>query len=115
MPPALFRKNRRSGDAPVHKIPLAEYAAKRHALTAEKLGMSQGSLSKAIRENRVIFVIESGDGITALEEKPFPSQRRGGLSQPCQDTNPAILEASGLDVPVNPSTTSLSSAARKQT
>ncbi|RXT63073.1 Cro/CI family transcriptional regulator [Pseudomonas syringae] len=88
----------------MQRIPLAEYAAKRHAGTAEKLGMSQGSLSKAIREGRSIFVIVSDDGrLSALEEKPFPSQRRGNSAQRCTNNNPAGSEFSGSKVPVNPS------------
>ncbi|MGQ3824231.1 Cro/CI family transcriptional regulator [Pseudomonas alliivorans] len=90
----------------MQRIPLAEYAAKRHAGTAEKLGMSQGSLSKAIREGRSIFVIVSDDGnLSALEEKPFPSQRRGRAGHRCIKNNPAGSELSGSKVPVNPSST----------
>ncbi|NWC56553.1 Cro/CI family transcriptional regulator [Pseudomonas veronii] len=88
----------------MQRIPLAEYAAKRHAWTAEKLGMSQGSLSKAIREGRSIFVIVSDDGaLSALEEKPFPGQRRQGLPSQHTNNNPAGSDSSGLEVPVNPS------------
>ncbi|ETF07975.1 Cro/CI family transcriptional regulator [Pseudomonas moraviensis] len=90
----------------MQRIPLAEYAAKRHAGTAEKLGMSQGSLSKAIREGRTIFVIVSDDGnLSALEEKPFPGQRRQSSPNQCTNNNPAGSEASGSDVPVHPSST----------
>lgn len=86
------------------RIPLAEYAAKRHAGTAEKLGMSQGSLSKAIREGRSIFVIISDDGkLSALEEKPFPGQRRRSSLNQCTNNNPAGSGVSGSDVPVNSS------------
>lgn len=61
----------------VARIPLAEYALGRHAYTARRLGMSQGSLSKAIREGRSIFVSEGTDGkLLAFEEKEFPCQRR---------------------------------------
>lgn len=88
----------------MQRIPLAEYAAKRHARTAEKLGMSQGSLSKAIREGRSIFVIVSDDGaLSALEEKPFPGQRRQGLPSQHANNNPAGSDSSGLEVPVNSS------------
>ena len=86
------------------RIPIAEYAAKRHAGTAKKLGMSQGSLSKAIREGRSIFVIESDDGaVSALEEKPFPGQRRQNSPNQCTNNNPSGLMASGLNVPVDAS------------
>lgn len=88
----------------MQRIPLAEYAAKRHARTAQKLGMSQGSLSKAIREGRSIFVIESPDGsVSALEEKPFPGQRRQSSPNQCTNNNPLGLEASGIEVPVQSS------------
>ena len=91
----------------MQRIPLAEYAAKRHAGTAEKLGMSQGSLSKAIREGRTIFVIVSDDGnLSALEEKPFPSQRRGSSPSQRTNNNPAGSESSCSEVPVNPSSVS---------
>ncbi|SIR69780.1 Cro protein [Pseudomonas sp. B10] len=90
------------------RIPLAEYAAKRHAGTAEKLGMSQGSLSKAIREGRSIFVTVSDDGsLSALEEKPFPGQKRRSASSQCANDKPAGSAASGADVPVNPSSSRL--------
>lgn len=88
----------------MQRIPLAEYAAKRHAGTAEKLGMSQGALSKAIREGRTIFVIVSGCGeLSAIEEKPFPGQRRYNSPNQCTNNNPAGSEASGSEVPVNSS------------
>ena len=88
----------------MQRIPLAEYAAKRHARTAEKLGMSQGSLSKAIREGRSIFVIVSDDGaLSALEEKPFPGQRRQTSPNQCTNNNSSGLKSSGLEEPVNPS------------
>lgn len=90
----------------MQRIPLAEYAAKRHAGTAEKLGMSQGSLSKAIREGRSIFVIVSNDGnLSAIEEKPFPGQRRHHTPNRHANNKPTGSEASGSDVPVNPSST----------
>ncbi|MFF3704485.1 MULTISPECIES: Cro/CI family transcriptional regulator [Pseudomonas] len=88
----------------MQRIPLAEYAAKRHAKTAEKLGMSQGSLSKAIRQGRSIFVIVTPDGaVRAVEEKPFPGQRRLPSTGWRTNSNPAGSESSGLEVPVNPS------------
>lgn len=87
----------------MQRIPLAEFASKRHAWTATRLGMSQGALSKAIREGRSIFVIDQGNGaISALEEKPFPGQRRDSPeSHP--DNNPAGSIASAPDVPVQAS------------
>lgn len=86
------------------RTPLAEYAAKRHASTAQRLGMSQGALSKAIREGRSIFVIESvGGAISALEEKPFPGQRRPTSSNEHPNHSSPGSDASGLDVPVDSS------------
>ena len=42
--------------------------------TAHKLSMTQGALSKALRLDRHVFVIEHSDGtFTAEEVKPFPS------------------------------------------
>ncbi|WP_081031442.1 Cro/CI family transcriptional regulator [Pseudomonas syringae group genomosp. 3] len=94
----------------MERIPLAEYAAKRHAGTAEQLGMSQGSLSKAIREGRSIFVTVSCDGkLSAVEEKPFPGQRRKADPSQCVKNNPSRSESSCSKVPVNSSSTSQAS------
>lgn len=61
----------------VARIPLANFASGQHAAVAKRLGMTQGSLSKAIREGRVIFVTETAAGeLLAVEEKAFPVQRR---------------------------------------
>jgi len=84
----------------VQRTPLAEYAAKRHAWTATKLGMTQGALSKAIREGRSIFVVVTASGeISAVEEKPFPGQRRGSSSACPQNSSAGTIE-SGPKVPV---------------
>lgn len=86
----------------MQRIPLAEYAARRHASTARRLNMSQGALSKAIREGRMIFVIVAANGcISAIEEKPFPSQRRTLNSR--ADDSPLGSTASAPNVPVNKS------------
>lgn len=91
----------------MHRIPLAEYAAKRHAWTATRLGMSQGALSKAIREGRAIYVFDEGDGaISAVEEKPFPGQRREAAALSEIDNSPAGSIPSALEVPVRPSSCS---------
>lgn len=90
----------------MHRIPLAEFAAKRHAWTATRLGMSQGALSKAIREGRSIFVVDEGEaGISAVEEKPFPGQRRSGTPESQDNLNPSCTERSASDVPVHLSST----------
>ena len=61
----------------VARISLADFASGRHASVAKRLGMTQGSLSKAIREDRAIFVTETAAGeLLAVEEKAFPGQRR---------------------------------------
>ena len=58
------------------RIPLAEFAAE-HGQTkaARLLGMTQGSVNKAIRVGRDVHVLCHEDGsFTAEEVKPFPSQ-----------------------------------------
>jgi hypothetical protein len=61
----------------VARISLTDFASGRHASVAKRLGMTQGSLSKAIREGRAIFVTETAAGeLLAVEEKAFPGQRR---------------------------------------
>ncbi|MBI6948767.1 hypothetical protein JET70_17775 [Pseudomonas koreensis] len=59
------------------RIPLADFASGQHSTIAQRLGMTQGSLSKAIRDGRAIFVTETAAGeLLAVEEKAFPGQRR---------------------------------------
>ena len=61
----------------VARVPLVDFASGQHAAVAKRLGMTQGSLSKAIREGRAIFVTETAAGeLQAVEEKAFPGQRR---------------------------------------
>ncbi|WP_028627685.1 Cro/CI family transcriptional regulator [Metapseudomonas resinovorans] len=58
------------------RVQLSEFA-KAHGQTkaAQLLGMAQGSLSKAIRTGRDVYVTEHEDGtFTAEELRPFPSQ-----------------------------------------
>ncbi|WP_277592950.1 Cro/CI family transcriptional regulator [Pseudomonas chlororaphis] len=94
----------------MQRIPLAEYAARRHALTASRLGMSQGALSKAIREGRSIFVLESDGGcISAVEEKPFPGQRRENAASSCPNSSPPGIKESAPEVPVQVSSTAQAS------
>lgn len=88
----------------MHRTPLAEFAAKRHAWTARKLGMSQGALSKAIREGRAIYVVASEDGsLSALEERPFPSQKRDAKPAADDKDNPSGIIKTGTKVPVHQS------------
>ncbi|WP_023629423.1 Cro/CI family transcriptional regulator [Pseudomonas soli] len=91
----------------MQRTPLAEFAAKRHAWTANRLGMSQGALSKAIREGRTIFVSVTDSGeISAVEEKPFPGQRRSASYPTCTNDRSAGAIGSGPEVPVHPSSPS---------
>lgn len=55
---------------------LQEFAkSKGQTEAASILGMTQGSLSKAIRVGRDVYVTEHGDGsFTAEEVRSFPSQ-----------------------------------------
>jgi hypothetical protein len=59
------------------RIPLSEFAAEHgQSKAADLLGLTQGALSKAIRVGRDIVVISNDDGrLTALEQRPFPSQK----------------------------------------
>ncbi|GFM89295.1 hypothetical protein PSCICO_46940 [Pseudomonas cichorii] len=94
----------------VHRTPLAEFAAKRHAWTARLLGMSQGALSKAIREGREIYVVALPDGsITAIEERPFPSQKRDEKLSEYTNNSPSGSIKSGAKVPVCLSSTTQAS------
>lgn len=57
---------------------LKDFAAE-HGQTkaADLLGMAQGSLNKALRLGRAVYVTEHADGTyTAEEIRPFPSQHR---------------------------------------
>ncbi|QXH69976.1 Cro/Cl family transcriptional regulator [Pseudomonas asgharzadehiana] len=90
----------------VQRTPLAEYAAKRHALTAKRLGMTQGALSKAIRDGRVIYVTDCPDGsISAVEEKPFPGQRREPQLSEFVNARPSTAPKKAPEGPVNVSST----------
>lgn len=59
----------------MHKTTLAEFIAK-HGQTgaADRLGMTQPSVRKALLSEREIYVTEHPDGtFTAEEVRPFPS------------------------------------------
>lgn len=61
----------------VARVSLADFAKGRQHEVASLLGISQTAISKAIREDRAIFVTETAAGeLLAIEEKPFPGQRR---------------------------------------
>ncbi|OOV95812.1 hypothetical protein MF6394_22620 [Pseudomonas sp. MF6394] len=61
----------------MRRIPLTEFAKEHgHTKAAQMLGCTQGALSKAIRVGRDVFVTVEEDGtLSALEQRPFPSQR----------------------------------------
>ena len=61
----------------VARISLAEFAKGRQHEVADRLGVRQSAISKAIREGRAIFVTETAAGeLLAVEEKGFPGQHR---------------------------------------
>lgn len=62
----------------MRRIPLTDFIREKKGQVpvAEALGMSQGALSKALRQGRAVFVTEHDDGsVTAEEVRPFPSQQ----------------------------------------
>lgn len=60
------------------RVSLTEFATKLgQQKAAAALGMTQGSLSKALGAGREIYVTEHSDGtFTAQEHRPFPSQQK---------------------------------------
>lgn len=60
----------------MRRITLDEFAAEKgQSKAAALLGLRQGSLSKALRTRRDIYVTEHEDGTySAKEIKPFPAQ-----------------------------------------
>lgn len=60
------------------RIPIQEFVNEHGQTKASKiLGLSQGSLNKALRVGRRISVIKHDDGtFTAEELRPFPSQAK---------------------------------------
>ncbi|MCX2689908.1 Cro/CI family transcriptional regulator [Pseudomonas sp. DCB_CB] len=60
---------------------LADFARGRQHKAARDLGVQQAAISKAIRVGRAVFVTRMADGsYSAVEEKPFPSPRLGGVA-----------------------------------
>lgn len=59
------------------KLELKDYV-KQHGQdkTAKAIGVTQGAISKAIREGRNILLTNTDNGIEAIEIKPFPNIRR---------------------------------------
>ncbi|MGO2306061.1 MAG: Cro/CI family transcriptional regulator [Providencia sp.] len=59
------------------KLALKDYV-KQHGQdkTAKAIGVTQGAISKAIREGRNILLSNTDDGIKAVEIKPFPNIKR---------------------------------------
>jgi hypothetical protein len=60
----------------MQRTPLKEFVTKVGQIkAASALGLTQGGISKAIRADRVVYVIELEDGSFKAEEiKPFPGQ-----------------------------------------
>ncbi len=60
------------------RTPLSEFAGKHgQSKAAELLGLTQGSLNKALHSGREVYVTRRKDGgYEAFEVKPFPSSRR---------------------------------------
>lgn len=61
------------------RTPLKDFArARGQTKAAELLGMTQGSLNKALRMGRDVYVTEHPDGTFSAEEKrPFPFKTPG--------------------------------------
>lgn len=59
------------------KLALKDYV-KQHGQdkTAKAIGVTQGAISKAIREGRNILLTNTNNGIEAIEIKPFPNIKR---------------------------------------
>ncbi len=62
----------------MRRITLNKFAAEKgQTKAAALLGLRQGSLSKALRTGRDIYVTEHDDGTFSAEElRPFPSQAK---------------------------------------
>lgn len=64
------------------RIPLEDYVEtleRGHTEAAEKLGVTQGAISTALRIGRTIFVIVDDEGrVTAEELRTFPSPKAVG-------------------------------------
>lgn len=61
----------------MNRIPLSEFAEKSgQSYTARILGVTQGALSKAIRQGRKIFIYQTdSDSFKAEEIRPFPNAK----------------------------------------
>ncbi|WP_341706507.1 Cro/CI family transcriptional regulator [Halopseudomonas sp.] len=61
----------------MQRTTLTEFS-KKHGQTeaARLLGMSQGSLNKALKVGREVYVTKTDDGYEAEEVRPFPTTRR---------------------------------------
>ncbi|HGJ5891979.1 MAG TPA: Cro/CI family transcriptional regulator [Arsenophonus apicola] len=58
----------------MNKITIEDYV-NRHGqeTTAKELGITQGAVSRALKQHRKIFLNFTKNGIEAIEIKPFPS------------------------------------------
>ena len=61
----------------MNQLALREYV-KEHGQdkTAKAIGVTQGAISKALREGRNILLSQTENGIKAIEIKPFPSNKK---------------------------------------
>lgn len=61
----------------MNELALKDYV-KQHGQdkTAKEIGVTQGAISKAIREGRNILLTSTDAGIKAIEIKPFPSNKK---------------------------------------
>lgn len=59
------------------RTPLDEFCRMHgQTMAAQLLGLTQGSLNKALRVGREIYVCETEKGFEAVEIRPFPCSRR---------------------------------------
>lgn len=61
----------------MNEFPLKDYVQQHgQDKTAKEVGVTQGAISKALREGRNIYLTQTDSGITAIEVKPFPSLKK---------------------------------------
>ncbi len=80
----------------MQSIPLSQFADELgQAKAAEALGVTQGSLSKALRVGRHVFVIRHESGTCeAMELRAFPTQGRAKQATPIEKWLEALCPVS---------------------
>lgn len=59
------------------KTPLPEYVEQHtQVVTAERIGVSQGAISKMLRNQRQVFVVEHDDGTFSAVEERTPGKKK---------------------------------------